>query len=115
MRKLVVLFIVAATTAALAIPALAATRTVRVGDNYFVRDDDSVPTVTVKRNDTVRWRFVGDNTHNVTVRRGPVRFRSADMSSGVFRKKLTRVGTYRIYCSIHGADDQSMTLRVRRP
>ena len=29
-----------------------------------------------------------------------------------FKKKLTRAGTYRIYCTIHGMADQSMKLVV---
>lgn len=95
-----------------AIPALAATRTVKVGDNWFVRSS-GVPTVTVKRGDTVRWRWVGNAPHNVTVRSGPVRFRSKTRSSGTFSRRVTRRGTYRIYCTVHGASDQSMVLKVR--
>ena len=113
MRKLVVLAAVSAAAAALAVPALAATRTVRVGDNWFVRSGAERPTVTVNRNDTVRFSFVGDSSHNVVVSRGPVRFRSKVMSEGSYRRKMTRSGTYRILCEIHGARDQSMTLRVR--
>ena len=114
MRKPLVLVATFAVSVALAIPALAATRNVRVGDNWFVRDTESTPTVTVRRNDVVRWRFVGDRPHTVTVRHGPVRFDSGEMRSGVFRRRMRRTGTYRIYCRIHGADDQSMILRVRR-
>ncbi len=113
MRKLAVLVTVPAVTAALAIPALAATKSVKVGDNYFVRSS-GVPTVTVKRNDTVRWNFAGNRPHNVTVSSGPVKFRSSTRESGSYRKKLTRTGTYRIYCTVHGRDDQSMVLKVRR-
>ncbi|HVL31193.1 MAG TPA: hypothetical protein VM299_03095 [Solirubrobacteraceae bacterium] len=112
MRKLLALVIVSATSAALALPALAATKSVDVGDNWFVRSR-GVPTVTVKRNDTVRWRFVGDRPHNVVATRGPVRFRSPVKSSGVFKRKMTRGGTYRIVCEIHGRSDQSMVLKVR--
>jgi plastocyanin len=112
MRKLLVLLIAPAATAALAIPALAATTSVKVGDDYFVRDG-GVPTVTVKRGDTVRWRFAGDSAHNVRVKSGPVKFASPVKSSGTYAKKLTKAGTYRIYCEIHGLDDQSMILKVR--
>jgi hypothetical protein len=35
------------------------------------------------------------------------------VSCGDFEKKLTKAGTYRIYCEIRGLDDQSMILRVR--
>jgi plastocyanin len=95
-----------------ALPALAATRSVKVDDNYYVRAR-GVPTVTVKRNDTVRWDFVGRSAHTVTVRSGPVRFRSGPKASGRFVHKLSRSGTYRIYCQIHGSKDMSMVLRVR--
>lgn len=109
MRKLIVLALLAAVVAASAIvlPASGATKTVRVGDNYF-----RPSSTTVSRNTTVNWRFVGDNPHNVTVTSGPSRFRSATRSSGSYRRKLTRRGTYRIICTVHGSE-QRMTLRVR--
>ena len=112
MRRLLVVLSVPAVAAVFAIPALAATKTVKVGANYFVRDG-GVPTVTVKKNDTVRWSFVGDRPHNVKVKSGPVKFTSPEKTSGVFRKKMTRAGLYRIYCEIHGESDQSMKLRVK--
>ncbi|MDP1848798.1 MAG: hypothetical protein Q8K79_13470 [Solirubrobacteraceae bacterium] len=112
MRRPLILLAVPVLLAALAIPALAATRTVKVGDNYFVRSS-GVPTVTVKKNDTVRWAFTGDRPHNVKVKSGPVKFTSPDKTSGVFRRKMTRAGTYVLYCTIHGQSDQSMKLRVR--
>ena len=96
----------------LASQAFAAGRSVKVGDNYFVRSS-GVPTVTVKKGSTVTWRFAGNNLHTVVVRSGPVKFRSGARSSGTFKRKLTRAGTYRIYCSIHGAGDQSMKLVVK--
>jgi plastocyanin len=112
LRKLLVLALVGAVLAILATQAFAASRSIRVGDNYFVRAS-GVPTVTVTKGTTVSWRFAGNNLHNVVVRSGPVKFRSGAKSSGTFRKKLTRAGTYRIYCSIHGASDQSMRLVVK--
>ena len=114
MRKLLVVALSVAAAVALTVPALAATRTVRVGDNWFVSSTaKGTPTVNVKRNDTVRWRFVGDSPHNVVVSSGPVKFRSPVRRSGSYRRKMTRRGTYRIFCEIHGARDQSMRLRVR--
>ncbi len=91
--------------------ALAATKTVRVGDDWFVSARGS-HTVAVKRGTTVAWRFVGDAAHNVTVTRGPVRFASPTKADGSYRRRMTRRGTYRIICTIHG-DRQRMTLRVR--
>jgi plastocyanin len=90
----------------------ATTRTVRVGDNWFVRAS-GVPTVAVRRGDRVRWRWTGSAPHNVTVTSGPTKFRSRTQSSGSFSRRLRRRGTYRIVCTVHGARDQSMRLRVR--
>jgi plastocyanin len=47
----------------------------------------------------------------VTVKRGPVKFRTSTKSKGTFRKKMTRRGTYRIVCTIHPG--MNLTLRVR--
>lgn len=101
-----------AVAAAVAVPAIAATKTVNVGDNYFVRSS-GVPTVTVKKGDTVKWKWVGDAPHNVTVTGGPARFSSPTKTSGTFSKKVTKKGLYTIVCTIHGGADQSMKLRVR--
>jgi plastocyanin len=112
MHKLLVIVVVVAVAAGLAATALAARRTVRVGDNWFVRPS-GVPTVTVERGDTVIWRFIGRRRHNVTVRRGPVRFHSPTKRSGTYRRRMNRRGTYVIVCTIHGARDQKMRLEVR--
>ncbi len=112
MRKLLALALFTVLSGALAATALAATKTVKVGDDWFVRPSGT-PSVTIRSGDTVRWSWVGDAPHNVTVTRGPVKFRSRTMSSGSFRKKVTRRGRYTIVCTIHGARDQSMRLVVR--
>jgi plastocyanin len=96
----------------LATQALAATRSVTIGDDFFVRKG-SAPTVTVKRGTTVRWVWRGDHLHNVTVKRGPVLFHSRVKDSGTYSKTLNRVGTYRIVCSVH-QPDMRMTLKVTR-
>ena len=41
-----------------------------------------------------------------------MKFSSQTMESGSYSKKLTRAGTYTIYCSVHGQSDQSMKLKV---
>jgi plastocyanin len=111
LRKLLVLALVGAIFAIVATQAFGATRSIKVGDNYFVRPS-GVPTITVKKGTKVTWRFAGHNLHTVVVSSGPTKFRSSARSSGTFSKKLTRKGTYRIYCSIHGRADQSMKLVV---
>jgi plastocyanin len=112
MRKLLPIALACAVAATLAASALAASRSVRVGDNWFVRER-GVPTVTVRRGETVTWRFVGREPHNVQVQRGPERFTSPTRDSGSYRRRMTRRGTYTIVCTIHGARDQRMRLVVR--
>jgi plastocyanin len=113
MRKLLPLVLLAALAGTLlaAVPALSKRRTVEVDDNYFVRQG-SPPTVRVNRNDTIVWEWEGRNPHNVTVTSGPVRFKSRTQSSGSYRKKVTRAGSYRIVCTVHAG--MRMTLKARR-
>jgi plastocyanin len=98
---------------AAAAPATAATRDVKIGDDYYVRAGDP-PTVKVKKGTTVEWNWTGRRQHNVVVQKGPVSFQSDLMRSGTFKRKMRRAGTYKIICSIH-APDMAMTLKVRRP
>ena len=112
MRKLLVAVLIAAASAVFALPALAATRSVKVGDDYFVRKG-SIPTVTVKKGTTVTWRFAGKDMHNVAVKKGPVKFHSSYKTSGSYSKRVTRTGTYTIVCTIH-QPDMAMKLRVTR-
>ena len=112
MRKLVVPAIVAGLFLAAVAPALAATKRLTVGDNFFVRDG-GVPKVTVDRGTKVKWVWKGHSAHNVKVARGPVKFGSSTMRSGSFTKRVSKPGTYTIVCTIHGPADQSMKLVVR--
>ena len=112
MRKLLAALLVTALSAVLATQALAATRSVKVADDYYVRKG-SVPTVTVKKGTTVTWRFAGKEMHNVSVTKGPVKFRSSFKTSGTYSKRVTRTGTYTIVCTIH-QPDMAMKLRVTR-
>ena len=109
MRKLIVLVIAACALAVLAATAMAATRTVKVGDDYFVRAKGT-PKVTVSKGTTVRFNFSGArNPHTVTRLSGP-KFSSC---SDTCRRTLKKRGTYRLYCTIHGVSDQSMRLVVK--
>jgi plastocyanin len=112
MRKLLVAALIAALSAVAASQALAASRSVKVGDDYYVRKG-SAPTVTVKRGTKVTWRWAGRDLHNVAVYRGPVKFRSSLKDSGRFSRTVNRVGTYKIHCTIH-EPDMRMTLKVVR-
>jgi plastocyanin len=111
MRKPLFAIAALAAVAAFAVPALAATESVKVDDNYYVRST-GVPIVTVERGDVVRWDFVGRSPHTVSAR-GPVRFQSMPMTSGSYRRRITTAGKYRILCRVHGATDMSMILVVR--
>jgi plastocyanin len=97
----------------LAAPAAAATKNVKIGDDYFVKSGNP-PTVSVKKGTTVKWNWRGSRQHNVVVQSGPRNFQSALKRSGSYSKKLKRAGTYKIICSIH-APDMAMTLRVKKP
>ena len=111
MRKLIVLALVVGCMGTLASVAMAA-RSVKVGDDYYVRPS-GVPTVTVKKGTTVKWNFRGSNPHSVTVSKGPRKFNSGVRTSGSYKKKVTKRGTYRIFCLVHGAANQSMRLVVK--
>jgi plastocyanin len=98
--------------------AFAATKTIKIGDNWFVRDAGGTQTVTVNKNTTVKWVWTGDDEHNIRASKVPSgetksRFRASARSTGSFKRKMTVPGTYRLYCSIHDYDDQKMVLKVR--
>jgi plastocyanin len=93
-----------------AVPALAATKSITVGDDYFIKKGGG--TVTVKRGTTVKWVFKGKSQHTVTgsgagsfIDSGPARKR------GTYAVKVNKKGTFKLICSIHGAR-QRMTLKV---
>jgi plastocyanin len=111
MRKLLILPILAALVLVGASPAVAKTRNVKVADDYFVRNSGT-PTVTVKKGVIVKWNFRGRDQHNVVVSSGPASFQSPLKSSGSFKRKMKKRGTYRIICTIH-QPDMRMTLRVK--
>jgi plastocyanin len=92
---------------ALAIPALAATKTVQVKDDVFVAKK-----ISVRKGTTVKWVWRGKAPHNVKVTKGPAKFGSKTQVKGSFSKKLTKKGTYTILCTIH-APGMRMTITVK--
>lgn len=48
----------------------------------------------------------------MVVTRGPKKFRLRTKTSGRFSRRMSKRGTYTIVCTIHGAADMSMKLRV---
>ena len=107
MRKLLAIVIAGALLGVLASSALAVTKTVKVGD-VFIKPK----TLSVAKGTTIKWKWVGTLSHNVTVKSGPVKFRSPTQTSGTFSKKLRRKGTYVLYCTIHGYAAQHQKIRV---
>lgn len=106
-RIVAVSLVPVAACAALAVPALAASKkTIKLGDNFFKPESTSV-----KKGTTVVWDWTGKAPHNVTVVSGPQKFRSKVQIKGTFTRKLTKAGTYKIVCTIHPGMD--LTLKVR--
>ena len=106
MKKALAIVAAGAVSAAVAVPAFAATKTISIKDNLF-----SPKTTTVKKGTKVKWVWRGNAPHNVVVTKGPVKFRSTVKTSGSFTKKVTRKGTYTIVCTIHNG--MTMKLRVK--
>jgi plastocyanin len=92
--------------AVLAVPALAATKSVTVGDTFF-----KAKSITVSKGTTVKWVWRGKLPHDVKVKSGPAKFHSAVKTKGSYSKRLTRRGTYRIICTIHPNMKQTVTVR----
>ena len=100
MKKILALA-ASATVLVAAVPALAATKTVRVDDNVF-----SPKTLTVKKGTKLKFTWVGDAPHNV---------RGAGINIGIRRSGSKTVTARRggtLVCTIHPG--MQMKLRVRR-
>jgi plastocyanin len=110
MTRLLPIALVLSLALAVAAPAVAKTRGVKIGDNYFV-SKGSTATITVKKGTTVRWNWTGHHPHNV-VGSGAGSFQSSVKKSGHYAKKLTRAGTYTIICSIHSG--MKMKIKVKK-
>jgi plastocyanin len=116
MRKIIALATVSVTTAVLAVPAFAATKSVKIGDDYF-GSKGAKPTVKAKVGDTIKWSYAksGKQAHNVTVKSGPVKFHSKTLKPGSsYSTKVTKAGTYKIVCTFHAMLGQTMTLKVTK-
>jgi plastocyanin len=112
MRKLIASVLVLAALGIVASQALAATRSVSVGDDWFVAKGKP-RSITVKKGTTVTWRFRGRTMHNVDARKGPAHFISSYKKNGTYAKTLRKPGTYVVYCDIH-SPDMRMTIHVTR-
>jgi plastocyanin len=109
MKTLLAALVLTAVLAFAGTQALAATKKVKVGDNFFVHKGKA-PTVRVAKGTKLTWRFAGKSMHNVTVVSGPQRFRSGNRKHGTFSHTFTKRGTYKIVCTIHTR--MRMTVKV---
>jgi plastocyanin len=105
-QQLIAVAVVAAAAAAAAVPAFAATKTVRVDDNVF-----GPRSTAVKKNDTIRFRWVGDAPHNVQRTRGPSFRTISTRRNGSVSRKFTRKGLVKLTCTIHPGMDLSVRVR----
>jgi plastocyanin len=95
-KRLAVLVVPLVAAGVVAVPALAATKTVQLKDDFF-----SPKALSISQGTTLKWVWKGKAPHNVTVTAGPVKFRSAIQTSGTYTHKFTKAGKYTIVCTIH--------------
>ena len=108
-RLAFVLAVVAAVAcAAVAVPALAATKTVKVGPQISF----GPKSLSIKRGDTVKFQWRGSLPHNVRISKGPQRGTISKVKTkGTASRTFTKAGTYTIVCDVH-APTMKMTIRV---
>jgi plastocyanin len=106
LKRLAILALIGITAWAAA-TAFAGTRTVKVDDDFF-----SPKRTTINKGSSIKWKWTGDDAHNVIVKRGPRKFSSSTKDSGTFTRKFTRRGTYKIICDIH-LPEMTMTVTVK--
>jgi plastocyanin len=102
MTKLISLLATAGVLVAVAAPALAANKTVKVVDDAF-----KAKTVTIHKGNTVTWKWAGHNPHNVKFKT----FTSKVQVKGTFRHRFTKRGTYHYVCSIHSGMRGTVVVR----
>ena len=100
--------------ATVALGALLAGPALAGGGSVAVRDNEFGPTTkTIDEGDTVTWVWRGQAPHNVVKISGPGRrFQSRIKTTGRYRHRFTRTGTYRLLCTIH-APSMKMKVVVR--
>ena len=113
MKRLIALLVAvgAVAAAAVAVPALAATKTVRVGPQTSF----GPKSLSIKSGDTVRFRWTGKLPHDVVITKGPNIRRTRSISkvrtSGTVSTRFFTKGTYSILCQVH-RPTMKMTIRV---
>jgi plastocyanin len=88
------LLLAALIAAVFAIPAMAATKTTTLQDDFFTKGK-----LTVKKNTTVVWKWKTDDEHTVTDLNGG--FGSKQTNKGTFKHKFKKKGKFTVYCLVH--------------
>ena len=85
-------------------------KTVSVGDNFFNPNK-----LTVSKGTKVKFKWIGDDSHNVVKKSGP----GGDFSSPItddrgvnLTHKFSKSGTYKLICTVH--EDMKMKVNVKR-
>ena len=111
MKKILAALAVTAIAGGAAIPAFAGTKSVKIGDNYFVRPANNA-TVTISKGSSLKFLWRGSAPHNVKKASGPgAAFHSPVRTSGSYTHKFTRGGTYKLVCTIHA--NMRLIVKVR--
>jgi plastocyanin len=80
---------------------------ISLGDNFFKPKKETVPAGT-----KITWTWDGTAIHNVTVLKGPQKFKSKNQASGKYTKTLVKPGKYSIACTLHPGMD--LTVKVTK-
>jgi plastocyanin len=87
-----------------------ASTTVKLADNFFSPDRETVSAGT-----QVRFTWIGTDRHNVTKKSGPGGSFGSETTDdrGVnFAKKFKKRGKYKLICTIHAQDGMKLKLKV---
>jgi plastocyanin len=107
MKRLIALLVaVALVAAAIAVPAFAATKTVKVGPQRQF----GPKSLSIHSGDTVKFKWTGSLPHNVIITKGPHKGKISGVRfKGTVPKRFNTKGTYTIVCQIH----HGMTLKLK--
>ncbi len=99
--------------------AYAGTKTIKIGDNWFVSPTKNNTTVKISEGSRIKWKWSGFDEHNVRLKSAPSgvkksKFKISERSTGTrTTSKLTKPGLYKFICSIHDYDNQVVKVRVK--
>ena len=117
--RLITAALMAASLAVGTTVAFAGTKTIKIGDNWFVSPTKNNTTVKISKNSRIKWKWSGSDEHNVRLKSAPSgvtksKFTISERSTGTKRtSKLTKPGLYKFICSIHDYDNQIVKVRVK--